>query len=387
MYNTCSSPPTGGDRRSSDDISRFLHQILLHSTSASSISSFASSFVNHTGPQLQSFDGPISIPREGHCHRPCGSTLVKDGISGLDSCEGVNVGFFPGNVKGGAANTSSLSIGGASENEADDYDCESEEGLEALAEEAPAKPAPPRSSSKRSRAAEVHNLSEKRRRSRINEKMKALQNLIPNSNKTDKASMLDEAIEYLKQLQLQVQMLSMRNGISFHPMCLPGMLQPVQLSQYSRGFSEENGSQHLNISGSLALNQENTEQIIFDLPNQCAISSQLSVPNIINSETSFGMESSIRAHFGPFPLRRSSEEICREGILPHQQLNADHSERIPSEYEMGATAAASLPFDTQSSNLKESSSLGACVMRRDQNESFILKNMEHNLIASPYLQR
>lgn len=35
--------------------------------------------------------------------------------------------------------------------------------------------------------------------------MKALQNLIPNSNKTDKASMLDEAIEYLKQLQLQVQ--------------------------------------------------------------------------------------------------------------------------------------------------------------------------------------
>ncbi|KAM5554192.1 hypothetical protein ABKV19_022528 [Rosa sericea] len=28
---------------------------------------------------------------------------------------------------------------------------------------------------------------------------------IPNSNKTDKASMLNEAIEYLKQLQLQVQ--------------------------------------------------------------------------------------------------------------------------------------------------------------------------------------
>uniref|UniRef100_A0A2N9FBQ6 BHLH domain-containing protein n=1 Tax=Fagus sylvatica TaxID=28930 RepID=A0A2N9FBQ6_FAGSY len=29
--------------------------------------------------------------------------------------------------------------------------------------------------------------------------MKALQNLIPNSNKIDKASMLDEAIEYLNQ--------------------------------------------------------------------------------------------------------------------------------------------------------------------------------------------
>ncbi|EFJ14236.1 hypothetical protein SELMODRAFT_29179, partial [Selaginella moellendorffii] len=59
--------------------------------------------------------------------------------------------------------------------------------------------------SKRSRAAEVHNLSERKRRDRINERMKALQELIPNSNKTDKASMLDEAIEYLKLLQHQLQ--------------------------------------------------------------------------------------------------------------------------------------------------------------------------------------
>ncbi|KAJ4849390.1 hypothetical protein Tsubulata_033758 [Turnera subulata] len=60
-------------------------------------------------------------------------------------------------------------------------------------------------STKRSRAAEVHNLSERRRRDRINEKMRALQELIPRCNKSDKASMLDEAIEYLKSLQLQVQ--------------------------------------------------------------------------------------------------------------------------------------------------------------------------------------
>ncbi|KAK9049077.1 hypothetical protein SSX86_014074 [Deinandra increscens subsp. villosa] len=72
-------------------------------------------------------------------------------------------------------------------------------------------------SSKRTRAAEIHNMSEKRRRSRINEKLKALQTLVPNSNKTDKASMLDEAIEYLKQLQLKVQALTMRNGYGFPP--------------------------------------------------------------------------------------------------------------------------------------------------------------------------
>uniref|UniRef100_A0A803PW08 BHLH domain-containing protein n=1 Tax=Cannabis sativa TaxID=3483 RepID=A0A803PW08_CANSA len=71
------------------------------------------------------------------------------------------------------------------------------------------------SGSKRSRAAEVHNLSERRRRDRINEKMRALQELIPNCNKVDKASMLDEAIEYLKTLQLQVQIMSM--GAAHYP--------------------------------------------------------------------------------------------------------------------------------------------------------------------------
>nr|XP_043611470.1 transcription factor PIF1-like [Erigeron canadensis] len=76
-------------------------------------------------------------------------------------------------------------------------------------------------STRRSRAAEVHNLSERRRRDKINEKMKALQELIPRCNKSDKASMLDEAIEYLKSLQMQVQMISM--GCSMVPMMYPGV--------------------------------------------------------------------------------------------------------------------------------------------------------------------
>ncbi|KAM0822955.1 hypothetical protein ACQ4PT_071192 [Festuca glaucescens] len=65
---------------------------------------------------------------------------------------------------------------------------------------------------KRRRAAQVHNLSERRRRDRINEKMRALQELIPHCNKTDKASMLDEAIDYLKSLQLRVQMMWTTGG-------------------------------------------------------------------------------------------------------------------------------------------------------------------------------
>ncbi|XP_074304225.1 transcription factor PIF3-like isoform X2 [Silene latifolia] len=88
-----------------------------------------------------------------------------------------------------------------------------------------------RASSKRSRAAEVHNLSERRRRDRINEKMRALQELIPNCNKVDKASMLDEAIEYLKTLQLQVQMMSMGAGLCMQPMMLPPGMQPIHSAQ------------------------------------------------------------------------------------------------------------------------------------------------------------
>lgn len=105
------------------------------------------------------------------------------------------------------------------------------------------------SSAKRTRAAEVHNLSERKRRDRINERMKALQDLIPNSNKTDKASMLDEAIEYLKMLQVQLQMMAMRAGMpqmahgqqfgqlpmgGLNGMAMPQMSQMSQMSSMSQ---------------------------------------------------------------------------------------------------------------------------------------------------------
>ncbi|KAL2962809.1 hypothetical protein AAZX31_17G165400 [Glycine max] len=206
-----------------------------------------------------------------------------------------------------AANVSSLSVA-ASENETDDFDCESEE------EEVPTPPKSirSRSSSKRNRAAEVHNLSEKlfmpgvgfveqRRRSRINEKLKALQNLIPNSNKTDKASMLDEAIEYLKQLHLKVQVPRMDSG-------------------------EESRLIPSNPTASLPMHQENPMHYLSNLPNKLAMADQQSVPTpsyIINSETSFRLESPIPENIRSFQLRRFPE-MCREDILQHQHLNANH---------------------------------------------------------------
>ncbi|XP_066378326.1 transcription factor LRL3-like [Miscanthus floridulus] len=72
--------------------------------------------------------------------------------------------------------------------------------------------APPRQQRQRARrgqATDPHSIAERLRRERIAERMKSLQELVPNGNKTDKASMLDEIIDYVKFLQLQVKVLSM----------------------------------------------------------------------------------------------------------------------------------------------------------------------------------
>ncbi|RWW66590.1 hypothetical protein BHE74_00026033 [Ensete ventricosum] len=47
------------------------------------------------------------------------------------------------------------------------------------------------------------------RRERIAERIRALQELVPNTNKTDRAAMLDEILDYVKFLRLQVKVLSM----------------------------------------------------------------------------------------------------------------------------------------------------------------------------------
>ncbi|XP_074305453.1 bHLH transcription factor RHL1-like [Silene latifolia] len=62
---------------------------------------------------------------------------------------------------------------------------------------------------RRGQATDPHSIAERIRRERIAERMKGLQELVPNGNKTDKASMLDEIIDYVKFLQLQVKVLSM----------------------------------------------------------------------------------------------------------------------------------------------------------------------------------
>uniref|UniRef100_A0A0E0A673 BHLH domain-containing protein n=1 Tax=Oryza glumipatula TaxID=40148 RepID=A0A0E0A673_9ORYZ len=69
--------------------------------------------------------------------------------------------------------------------------------------------AKPRTRARRGQATDPHSIAERLRREKISERMKNLQDLVPNSNKADKASMLDEIIDYVKFLQLQVKVLSM----------------------------------------------------------------------------------------------------------------------------------------------------------------------------------
>ncbi|XP_023638997.1 LOW QUALITY PROTEIN: transcription factor PIF6 [Capsella rubella] len=64
---------------------------------------------------------------------------------------------------------------------------------------------------KRKRNAEACHSPERKQRNDINKKMRTLQDLLPNCRKDDNKSMLGEAINYMTNLQLQVQMMTMGN--------------------------------------------------------------------------------------------------------------------------------------------------------------------------------
>ncbi|CAA6658977.1 unnamed protein product [Spirodela intermedia] len=67
-------------------------------------------------------------------------------------------------------------------------------------------PAPrPRVRARRGQATDPHSIAERLRRERIAERIRALQELVPNTNKTDRAAMLDEIMDYVKFLRLQVK--------------------------------------------------------------------------------------------------------------------------------------------------------------------------------------
>ncbi|KAK7390213.1 hypothetical protein VNO78_25512 [Psophocarpus tetragonolobus] len=106
----------------------------------------------------------------------------------------------------------------------DDHDSVSHRMSQSEARDEDCKATRSSESNKRNKASVVHNQSERRRRDKINQRMKELQMLVPNSSKTDKASMLDEVIQYMKQLQAQVQMMNWMKMYS-------SMMLPITMQQ------------------------------------------------------------------------------------------------------------------------------------------------------------
>lgn len=98
----------------------------------------------------------------------------------------------------------------------------------------------PRVRARRGQATDPHSIAERLRRERIADRMRALQELVPSCNKTDKAAMLDEIVDYVKFLRLQVKVLSMsRLGAAG---AVAQLVADVPLSSALEGESIDGGS-------------------------------------------------------------------------------------------------------------------------------------------------
>lgn len=109
---------------------------------------------------------------------------------------------------------------------------------------------------------------------------------------------------------LFVQLLTMRNGVSLYPMCLPGILQSNEISHMRMGYSE--GRRTLNVNNMARATTTNTpldqttSNIMFTLPGHYPNQDQTSsVPNLrkLSDSESFGLGSSTQVHPESFQLQ------------------------------------------------------------------------------------
>ncbi|KAF5456119.1 hypothetical protein F2P56_025630 [Juglans regia] len=80
-----------------------------------------------------------------------------------------------------------------------------------------------KSRASRGSATDPQSLYARKRRERINERLKILQNLVPNGTKVDISTMLEEAVHYVKFLQLQIKLLSSDDLWMYAPIAYNGM--------------------------------------------------------------------------------------------------------------------------------------------------------------------
>ncbi|XP_044490010.1 transcription factor bHLH84-like [Mangifera indica] len=75
----------------------------------------------------------------------------------------------------------------------------------------------------RASATDPQSLYSRKRRARVNERLRILQNLVPNGTKFDISTMLEEAVQYVKFLQLQIKLLSSDDLRMYAPIAYNGM--------------------------------------------------------------------------------------------------------------------------------------------------------------------
>ncbi|KAK3145978.1 hypothetical protein QOZ80_3BG0259990 [Eleusine coracana subsp. coracana] len=78
-------------------------------------------------------------------------------------------------------------------------------------------------------ATDPQSLYARKRRERINERLKILQKLVPNGTKVDISTMLEEAVQYVRFLQLQIKMLSSDETWMYAPIAYNGMSLGIDL--------------------------------------------------------------------------------------------------------------------------------------------------------------
>uniref|UniRef100_A0A803NNV6 BHLH domain-containing protein n=1 Tax=Cannabis sativa TaxID=3483 RepID=A0A803NNV6_CANSA len=76
---------------------------------------------------------------------------------------------------------------------------------------------------RRGSATDPQSLYARKRRERINERLRILQNIVPNGTKVDISTMLEEAVQYVKFLQLQIKLLSSDDMWMYAPIAYNGM--------------------------------------------------------------------------------------------------------------------------------------------------------------------
>ncbi|KAL3514383.1 hypothetical protein ACH5RR_027100 [Cinchona calisaya] len=84
----------------------------------------------------------------------------------------------------------------------------------------------------RGSATDPQSLYARKRRERINERLRILQNLVPNGTKVDISTMLEEAVHYVKFMQLQIKLLSSDDMWMYAPLVHNGL----DIGLYGRSF-------------------------------------------------------------------------------------------------------------------------------------------------------